>query len=66
MERILGVGYLDSQLKLQVHFQMLLATASIFSLGVMLFLWDFFILNPRRGTLLDTRDAAPREVEPVG
>jgi nitric oxide reductase subunit B len=52
LERILGVGYLDTQLMLHVHFQMLLFAALVFAVGVILFLWDFFILNPRRGTLL--------------
>lgn len=52
MERILGVGYLDTQLKLQVHFQMLIATAVIFTAGVLLLLWDFFVSNPRRGVLV--------------
>ncbi len=31
---------------------MLLAAAFIFTIGVLLFLWDFFILNPRRGAIL--------------
>ena len=47
LERILGLGYLDAQLKIQVHFLMLLATASVFSLGVGLFIWDFFRYRPR-------------------
>lgn len=49
MERILGIGYLDAQLKIQVHFQMLLAAAALFSLGVLLFLWDYFVKHPKRG-----------------
>jgi nitric oxide reductase subunit B len=52
LERIMGMGYLDAQERIQVHFQMLLATAFIFSSGVLLFLFDFFILNPKRGELL--------------
>lgn len=48
LERIMGVGYLDTQLKLGVHFQMLIATAAIFSAGVILFLLDFFVVNARR------------------
>jgi nitric oxide reductase subunit B len=47
LERILGMGYLDAQLKIQVHFLMLLATASLFSLGVGLFIFDFFRHAPR-------------------
>ena len=49
MERILGVGYLDAQLKIQVHFQMLLAAALVFSVGVLLFLWDYFGRHAKRG-----------------
>ena len=47
LERILGIGYLDTQAKLQVHFIMLVITGSIFVLGVALFLWDFFFLAGR-------------------
>jgi nitric oxide reductase subunit B len=47
LERILGLGYLDTQLKIQVHFLMLLATGSVFSVGVGLFIWDFFRTRPR-------------------
>ena len=49
LERILGLGYLDTQLKLQVHFLMLLGTGLLFVLGVGLYLYDFFFLAPRRG-----------------
>jgi nitric oxide reductase subunit B len=47
LERILGLGYLDTQLKIQVHFVMLLATASVFATGVGLYIWDFFRYRPR-------------------
>ncbi|MGO1791938.1 MAG: cbb3-type cytochrome c oxidase subunit I [Oceanisphaera sp.] len=47
LERIMGMGYLDAQLKIQVHFIMLIASASIFSLGVGLFIYDFFSRRPR-------------------
>ena len=47
LERILGMGYLDAQLKIQVHFVMLLATSSIFTVGVGLFIFDFFRHPPR-------------------
>jgi nitric oxide reductase subunit B len=47
LERIMGLGYLDTQLKIQVHFLMLLATATIFSLGVGLYIWDFFRFRPK-------------------
>jgi len=42
LERIMGLGYLETQLKIQVHFLMLLATGILFTAGVGLFLWDFF------------------------
>jgi nitric oxide reductase subunit B len=42
LERILGLGYLDTQLKLQVHFLMLSGAASIFVVGSVLFIFDFF------------------------
>ena len=35
-------AYLDAQLKIQVHFLMLIATGSVFALGVALFVFDFF------------------------
>jgi nitric oxide reductase subunit B len=47
LERILGVGYLETQLKLQVHFLMLVATGVLFVAGVALYLWDFFFLAGR-------------------
>ncbi|MFW5904996.1 MAG: cbb3-type cytochrome c oxidase subunit I [bacterium] len=66
MERILGIGYLDAQEKIQVHIQMLVATAFIFTVGVILFLWDFFIFNPRRGVILsDTPDPVDEEEVPA-
>jgi nitric oxide reductase subunit B len=42
LERILGLGYLDTQLKIQVHFLMLIVTGSVFAVGVALFIYDFF------------------------
>ena len=47
LERILSIGYLETQLKLQVHFLMLVATGALFTLGVALSLWDFFFLAGR-------------------
>lgn len=46
LERILGLGFLETQLKIQVHFLMLLATASLFAIGAALFIWDFFRYRP--------------------
>ncbi|HLV29802.1 MAG TPA: cbb3-type cytochrome c oxidase subunit I [Burkholderiaceae bacterium] len=47
LERVLGIGYLDVQLKIQIHFIMLVITASVFALGVLLFIYDFFRQAPR-------------------
>ena len=47
LERIMGLGFLDAQLKIQVHFLMLVATASLFAIGVALFIVDFFRYAPR-------------------
>jgi nitric oxide reductase subunit B len=59
LERILSIGYLETQLKLQVHFLMLVATGALFVAGVGLTLWDFFFLG---GPLASDREpdaAAP-------
>lgn len=42
LERIMGLGYLETQLKIQVHFLMLILTSSVFAIGVGLFIYDFF------------------------
>lgn len=42
LERIMGVGYLETQLKIQVHFQMLSATGGLFVIGVGCTIYDFF------------------------
>jgi nitric oxide reductase subunit B len=47
LERILGLGYLDTQLKIQIHFVMLVMTGSVFTVGGGLFIWDFFRTRPR-------------------
>ena len=60
LERILGLGYLDTQIKIQIHFVMLIATATVFTLGVILFIYDFFryppnfVVNDGVGRKLDT------------
>ena len=59
LERILGMGYLDAQLKIQVHFLMLLATASLFTVGVGLFIFDFFRHAPQLGLAADADKPAP-------
>jgi nitric oxide reductase subunit B len=48
LERILGLGYLETQQKIQVHYLMWLGTAVVFSLGAMAFLWDFATAGPPR------------------
>ena len=59
LERILGFGYIETQQKIQVHFLMLIITGSIFTLGVALFLWDFFFIAIRRRPIqLDVPDRA--------
>ena len=46
LERIMGLGYLETQLKIQVHFLMLIGTGILFTIGVGIFLWDFFRYAP--------------------
>ncbi len=58
LERILGLGYLDAQLKIQVHFLMLVATSSIFAVGVALFIIDFFRYAPQF-VVTDEKSAEP-------
>jgi nitric oxide reductase subunit B len=55
LERIMGMGYLDAQLKIQVHFLMLVATASVFTVGVALFIYDFFRYRPTFEISSETR-----------
>jgi nitric oxide reductase subunit B len=52
LERILGIGYLETQQKIQVHYLMWLATAVLFAVGAGAFVWDFIGAGPPR--------AAPR------
>ncbi len=67
LERVLGLGYLDTQLKIQVHFLMLVATASLFSVGVGLFIYDFFRHAPRFEPADDMRsDPVPFGSEAAG
>ncbi|MFT0546100.1 cbb3-type cytochrome c oxidase subunit I [Allopusillimonas ginsengisoli] len=56
LERVMGIGYLDVQLKIQVHFLMLIAAASLFATGVGLFIYDFFRFPPK----FDVREGPPR------
>src|SRR5690606_185683 len=59
LERIMGLGYLDAQLKIQVHFLMLVATGSLFAVGVLLFIVDFFRHGPRFDVTQDDDLLAP-------
>ncbi len=47
LERVMGLGYLETQLKIQVHFLMLTVTGVLFTVGVGLFVIDFFRARPR-------------------
>jgi nitric oxide reductase subunit B len=48
LERVLGLGYLETQYKIQPHFLMLVATGIIFTAGVAAFIVDFFRDPPVR------------------
>jgi len=60
LERIMGLGYLDAQLKIQVHFLMLVATAGLFTVGVLFFIIDFFRHAPRFEVTSDADTEAAR------
>jgi nitric oxide reductase subunit B len=61
LERIMGLGYLDAQLKIQIHFVMLIITASIFAVGVALFILDFF----RHAPSFEVTQEAEPPLQPV-
>ena len=65
LERIMGMGYLDAQLKIQIHFVMLVVTGSIFAIGVALFIIDFFRYAPRFEVTTDAEPALKPVVKPV-
>src|SRR5512146_473820 len=48
LERILGLGYLDTQRKMQVHYLMLAATGALFVIGVAMYMYHFFVGVHRR------------------
>jgi nitric oxide reductase subunit B len=58
LERILGIGFLETQLKIQVHFLMLIGTAMIFTTGAALYIYDFFRTRPRFEVIDDGAAAA--------
>lgn len=59
LERIIGVGYLETQLLLQVHFLMLTATGSLFAVGAILFIYDFFRFAPDLADIFATDPDEP-------
>ena len=61
LERIMGVGYLETQRKMQVHYLMLVAAGILFVLGVALYLYDFFIVAPHPERA-DTRQQSTADV----
>lgn len=64
LERIMGLGYMETQLKIQVHMLMLTVTGILFTIGVALFVYDFFRARPR--FLLQTRTTATPEPVAAG
>lgn len=60
LERILGVGFLETQLKIQVHFLMLIGTAFIFTIGAALYIYDFFRTRARFEVIEDDAVMAGR------
>jgi len=60
LERILGLGFLETQLKIQVHFLMLLATGAVFATGAALFIWDFFRYRPAFASEGDSARSEPK------
>ena len=65
LERIMGMGYLDAQLKIQIHFVMLVITGSIFAIGVALFIIDFFRFAPRFEVTTDAEPALKPVLRPA-
>lgn len=65
LERILGLGFLETQLKIQVHFLMLLAAGSLFAVGVVLFIWDFFRYRPSFDVAFNADDESMLAAHPT-
>jgi nitric oxide reductase subunit B len=59
LERILGIGYIETQLKMQVHFLMLAGAGGLFAVGVALFVWDFCVLAGRPVLIAQVERLAP-------
>jgi nitric oxide reductase subunit B len=64
LERIMGLGYLETQLKIQVHLLMLTVTGILFTVGVGVFVVDFFRARPRPVPLAASPE--PPETAAVG
>src|SRR5262245_19714124 len=58
LERILGLGYLETQQKIQVHYLMALGTATVFGAGVVAFLVDFVQAGASTTARLPARPAS--------
>lgn len=66
LERVMGLGYLETQLKMQPHMLMLVATGALFTVGAGLFVYDFFRARPRFVTVADpTPASSPDPVLPA-
>jgi nitric oxide reductase subunit B len=61
LERIMGLGYLETQMKIQIHMLMLTVTGILFTVGVGLFVLDFFRGRPR----FMVREGVPTADRPV-
>jgi nitric oxide reductase subunit B len=61
LERVMGLGYLETQYKIQPHFLMLLATGTIFTAGVAAFIVDFF----RHAPMPPSEGGEPHEGQPA-
>jgi nitric oxide reductase subunit B len=66
LERILGLGFLETQRKMQVHFLMLVGTGLLFALGTALYLYDFFRYAPLPKLVARSDEPAPGAAESRG
>ena len=65
LERIMGLGFIETQHKIQVHFLMLVGTGILFALGTGLFLYEFFRHPIRFSPVAVERDAPRPRVTPA-
>jgi len=59
LERILGLGYLQTQQKMQVHYLMWLGTGVLFAAGVAAYVWDFVRAGLPQAATERTAEPAP-------